>query len=349
MTVVHVVDEVLLPPSASKDIVEIAEANTAFSTLVGLLDITGLDLVLEGPGPFTVFAPTNAAFSALPAGTLESLSVTEASNILKYHVVPGIVLSTKLANGTATTVQGSTVDVKVLEAGAFINNAKVVTPDILAKNGVIHVINSVLLPNAAGGAPATTGSGTNTGGTVTTISIPGPGNNENETGMGGMTQNEDEDEDEEENEVEAGGEPFANAVPFYQQNGQTVAGGAAGEDEDEDENENEMENEEVEEEENEEEMEAGGEPFANAVPYYQQNPPNTVQGTGVIQNAAEEEDEDENDKDDKDKDKNKDKDDEDDEEGVAAAAAEPSTPCPVGQAAIQKADGTWLCAENSGN
>ncbi len=134
------------------DIVEIAAANDQFSTLVAAVTAAGLVETLQGPGPFTVFAPTNAAFAALPAGTVEDLLKPENKDqlvsILTYHVVPGAISASQLAGQrlNVATVQGQTVHVDGRD-GVKVNRATVTTADITASNGVIHVIDRVLMPN----------------------------------------------------------------------------------------------------------------------------------------------------------------------------------------------------------
>jgi uncharacterized surface protein with fasciclin (FAS1) repeats len=133
------------------NIVETAAADERFSTLVAAVEAAGLVETLSGEGPFTVFAPVNDAFAALPEGTVESLLMEENRDqlvsILTYHVVPGAVMSTDLSDGmTATTVQGSDITVSIGE-GVMINDANVVIADIETSNGVIHVIDSVILPS----------------------------------------------------------------------------------------------------------------------------------------------------------------------------------------------------------
>lgn len=140
----------------SNDIVDIAASNPEFSTLVAAVSAAGLVDTLKGPGPFTVFAPTNAAFAALPAGTVETLLLPEnqqmLADILTYHVVPGAVTSDQVIgqNLNVATVQGDTVNVRGTSgkygAGVSVNNATVTSADIIASNGVIHVIDKVLLP-----------------------------------------------------------------------------------------------------------------------------------------------------------------------------------------------------------
>lgn len=133
-----------------KDIVDIAAGNESFSTLVAAVQAADLVDTLKGEGPFTVFAPTDDAFAALPAGTVEDLLKPENKDkltaILTYHVVPGKVMSGDLSDGmTATTVQGSDVTIGTTD-GVTVDGAKVVQADIEASNGVIHVIDSVILP-----------------------------------------------------------------------------------------------------------------------------------------------------------------------------------------------------------
>ncbi len=133
-----------------KDIVDTAVGAGNFTTLVAAVEAAGLVETLKGPGPFTVFAPTDAAFAALPAGTVEDLLKPENKDklvsILTYHVVSGKVMSTDLTEGMkAPTVQGGELTI-TLEGGAKVNGATISTADIEASNGVIHVIDSVLLP-----------------------------------------------------------------------------------------------------------------------------------------------------------------------------------------------------------
>ncbi|WP_417729035.1 fasciclin domain-containing protein [Roseovarius sp.] len=133
-----------------KDIVDIAAGNESFSTLVAAVQAADLVDTLKGKGPFTVFAPTNDAFAALPAGTVEDLLKPENKDklaaILTYHVVPGKVMSGDLSDGmTATTAQGSDVTIGT-QGGVTVDGANVVQADIEASNGVIHVIDAVILP-----------------------------------------------------------------------------------------------------------------------------------------------------------------------------------------------------------
>lgn len=136
----------------AKDIVDTAAENSQFSTLVAAVQAAGLVDTLKGDGPFTVFAPTNEAFAKLPAGTVENLLKRENKDqlvaVLTYHVVPGKVMSADLAGKklSAKTLQGSNVDIDAMN-GVSVDNAKVITADIATSNGVIHVIDTVILPN----------------------------------------------------------------------------------------------------------------------------------------------------------------------------------------------------------
>lgn len=143
------------PSAPAQNIVQVASSNSDFSTLVTAVKTAGLADTLSGPGPYTVFAPTNEAFAALPAGTLDSLLKPEnkatLSSILTYHVVSGAVTSKDVKPGAVTTVNGAPFTVSSDMGGLYItddkgNKAKIVTTDIQASNGVIHVINAVLLP-----------------------------------------------------------------------------------------------------------------------------------------------------------------------------------------------------------
>lgn len=130
-------------------IVDVAAGNPDFSTLVTAVDAAGLVETLSGEGPFTVFAPTNDAFDALPDGVLDALLLPEneevLTSILTYHVVPGEVTSDMISDGDVATVEGQNVTIST-ESGVMVNEATVVTPDVPASNGVIHVIDSVLIP-----------------------------------------------------------------------------------------------------------------------------------------------------------------------------------------------------------
>ncbi|AHD10601.1 fasciclin domain-containing protein [Phaeobacter gallaeciensis] len=134
----------------SKDIVDTAAGAGDFSTLVAAVQAAGLVDTLKGDGPFTVFAPTDAAFAALPAGTVEELLKPENKDklveILTYHVVPGKVMSGDLVDDMkAATVQGSEVTID-LDSGVMVDEATVTAADIEAENGVIHVIDTVIMP-----------------------------------------------------------------------------------------------------------------------------------------------------------------------------------------------------------
>jgi uncharacterized surface protein with fasciclin (FAS1) repeats len=142
------------PKAHMKTIVDIAVESGNFKTLVTALKAAGLVETLQGSGPFTVFAPSDAAFAKLPAGTVEALLADreKLTSILTYHVVSGKVLAADIikTNGaTPTTVNGLPLDVVVRDGKVFVNGAQVVTADIIASNGVIHVIDGVLLPKAA--------------------------------------------------------------------------------------------------------------------------------------------------------------------------------------------------------
>ena len=131
------------------NIVETAIAAGSFNTLVAAVQAAGLAETLSGPGPFTVFAPTDDAFAKLPAGTVEGLlgDKEKLTSILTYHVVPGKVMAADVAGMTsATTVQGGTLKIDASN-GVKVNDANVVTADVVADNGVIHVIDTVLLPS----------------------------------------------------------------------------------------------------------------------------------------------------------------------------------------------------------
>ena len=147
--VIHVINAVLMP---KMDIVNTAIVNGNFKTLVTALNVTNLDTALQGTGPFTVFAPTDSAFAMLNPDVLKDLVQNQTdilAGILKYHVVSGSILSTDLSQGitNVTTLQGSNITVNVDSTGVFINNAKVTVADVLCTNGVIHVINAVLMPS----------------------------------------------------------------------------------------------------------------------------------------------------------------------------------------------------------
>jgi len=160
--VVHVIDRVMLPPKPKteftstskaqkgKDIVDTAVAAGKFNTLAAALNAAGLVETLKGKGPFTVFAPTDEAFAKLPKGTVENLLKPEnrdkLTTILKYHVINGKVASKDIKAGKADTVAGKTVRLKLKNDGVMVNKAQVTKADVNAENGIIHIIDTVLIP-----------------------------------------------------------------------------------------------------------------------------------------------------------------------------------------------------------
>merc|ERR1712176_933469 len=150
--VVHGVDTVLTPPSVSNNIVDLAAANDNLSTLVSAVVAADLADALSGEGPLTVFAPTNDAFNALPAGVLDSLllpgNVDQLRNVLLYHVVSANALSSSLVNEDIKTLNGDNVKITVMGSEVMVNDAKVIVADVIASNGIVHVIDAVLLPPA---------------------------------------------------------------------------------------------------------------------------------------------------------------------------------------------------------
>jgi uncharacterized surface protein with fasciclin (FAS1) repeats len=162
--VIHVIDQVILPPDAAAseegaaesmaapagNIAEVAAAAGNFTTLLAAVEAAGLVDDLTGEGPFTVFAPTDEAFAALPAGTIDTLLADPEGalrDILLYHVVSGKVMSGDLSDGmTADTLQGAPVTFVVADGAVKVNDANVVAADVEASNGVIHVIDAVILP-----------------------------------------------------------------------------------------------------------------------------------------------------------------------------------------------------------
>jgi len=139
--------------TCDKTVVEVAVASDDFNTLVAAVKAADLAETLSGEGPFTLFAPTDAAFAALPEGTLADLLKPEnkekLAGILTYHVVSGKVLAKDVVKLTeAATVQGSKVDIEVKDGTVMVDQAKVVKTDIPCKNGVIHVIDAVILPKS---------------------------------------------------------------------------------------------------------------------------------------------------------------------------------------------------------
>jgi uncharacterized surface protein with fasciclin (FAS1) repeats len=149
--VIHVIDAVVLPET--RDVTAVAEAAGSFKTLLAAVEAAGLLETLRGEGPFTIFAPTDAAFAKLPAGTVEDLLKPEnrqqLARILQYHVVPGRVYSEDaLAAGKATTLAKLPLRIEVRDGVARVGGAAITGVDIDASNGVIHVIDTVLLPSA---------------------------------------------------------------------------------------------------------------------------------------------------------------------------------------------------------
>lgn len=138
------------PQTETKTVVELAASNDDFSTLVAAVKAAGLAETLSGDGPFTIFAPTNEAFAKLPKGTVETLLKPENKKqlqaILTYHVVGGKVMAADVKTGKVKTVNGASIEIAVKDGGVTINKAKVVKTDIAGKNGVIHVIDTVILP-----------------------------------------------------------------------------------------------------------------------------------------------------------------------------------------------------------
>ena len=135
----------------AKDIVAVASSAGSFNTLVAAVKAAGLVETLQGAGPFTVFAPTDEAFARLPKGTVENLLKPENKEklvaILTYHVVAGKVMAADVKTMKAKTVNGKELDVKVADGAVTVDNAKVIKTDVVASNGVIHVIDTVVIPN----------------------------------------------------------------------------------------------------------------------------------------------------------------------------------------------------------
>lgn len=138
--------------SSTKTIVAVATDAGSFKTLVAAVQAAGLAEILQGDGPFTVFAPTDEAFAKLPKGTVENLLKPENREqlkaILTYHVVPGKVLAADVKPMQAKTVNGQRVNIQVADSTVKVDNATVVKTDVLASNGVIHVIDAVILPKS---------------------------------------------------------------------------------------------------------------------------------------------------------------------------------------------------------
>ena len=130
------------------DIVDTAASAGSFNTLVTAVKAAGLVETLKGPGPFTVFAPTDEAFAKIPKAQLDALLKDKAAltKVLTYHVVPGKVMAANVKPGAVKTVQGSNLTVSTAGGGVMVDSAKVVKTDIAADNGVIHVIDTVVMP-----------------------------------------------------------------------------------------------------------------------------------------------------------------------------------------------------------
>ena len=135
---------------SAKTLVEIAAGSPDHTTLVAAVKAAGLAETLSGAGPFTIFAPTNAAFAKLPAGTVDSLLKPENKaklvSILTYHVVPARVMAADVKTGEAPTVNGKILTIKADGMGVMVNKAKVTATDLVGSNGVIHVVDTVILP-----------------------------------------------------------------------------------------------------------------------------------------------------------------------------------------------------------
>ncbi len=150
-TTPEVAKEEAVAPPAPKDIVDVAIGSPDHTTLVAAVTAAGLVETLKGAGPFTVFAPTNAAFSALPAGTVEGLLKPESkealTGILTYHVVAGAVKAADLKDGQKVkTLQGEELTVTIKDGKVMINGANVTAADLAGSNGVVHVVDAVLMP-----------------------------------------------------------------------------------------------------------------------------------------------------------------------------------------------------------
>lgn len=141
--------------ASSKDIVDTAVSAGQFSTLVKAVQQAGLVDTLRGEGPFTVFAPTDEAFARLPAGTLESLLANpdQLRAVLTYHVVPGRIMSSDVSPGELQSAQGDTLRIALQGDAVMVDDAKVIATDVAASNGVIHVIDTVVIPDTAAGNP----------------------------------------------------------------------------------------------------------------------------------------------------------------------------------------------------
>ena len=152
-SVTALAEEYAMAPAAAAvgqaDIVDTAVGAGQFKTLAKALTEAGLIDTLKGAGPFTVFAPTDAAFAKIPADQLQALLADKAAlvKVLTYHVVPGKVVAADVKSGEVATVQGQPVSIRASSAGVTVNQARVIKTDVMATNGVIHVIDSVILPN----------------------------------------------------------------------------------------------------------------------------------------------------------------------------------------------------------
>ena len=139
------------PMVDSGTVVDVAAANPDFKTLVSAITAADLTETLSGDGPFTVFAPTNEAFEALPDGVLDALLMPEnkdaLTSVLTYHVLPDEVMAADVTAGEVATVEGSTLEITT-DDGVMVNDATVVTPDVDASNGVIHAIDKVMVPDS---------------------------------------------------------------------------------------------------------------------------------------------------------------------------------------------------------
>lgn len=146
----QVTEDPMAAGSTEETLDQVVSENDSFSTLNAAIQAAGLEATLSGTGPFTVFAPTNEAFEALPAGTVDQLLLPEnkeaLQQLLSYHVVPGNVTSADIAPGDVETVEGSPVTIAVDGSNVMVGDATVVEADILASNGVVHAIDKVLLP-----------------------------------------------------------------------------------------------------------------------------------------------------------------------------------------------------------
>lgn len=152
LMIVGIVGPATAGTTPKRNIVETASATGQFKTLVHLIETAGLAETLSGKGPYTVFAPTDAAFAKVPKATLDTLLQDRAKlrDVLLYHVVNGKVTARKVAKlRSAKTVNGAEVQLRVKKGRVYVNKARVITPNVKTSNGVIHVINRVLIPPAS--------------------------------------------------------------------------------------------------------------------------------------------------------------------------------------------------------